>query len=256
MWMLKVVAAAAAIPFAAAHWNYSMYYIISLAFDIVIDRFTLDNLYHNGQVVGSPYQYIRPTTNSNSPIENVASTDMRCNQGGGSGANTQTYTVNAGDTIGFGIIDVFGHPGPQQVYISKAPSTAASYDGSGDWARMYSLTTKTADANGLTWAADGIKSFQFVIPSDTPSGEYLVRAEAIALHGASKFGGAQFYIGCAQIKVQNGGSRALTPTVKFPGAYTGNEPGILFQLYWPTPTSYTAPGPALWPPGTQEKHSV
>ncbi|KAK0713726.1 hypothetical protein B0T26DRAFT_753814 [Lasiosphaeria miniovina] len=32
--------------------------------------------------------------------------------------------------------------------------------------------------------------------------------------------------------------------VSFPSAYVATDPGILFQLYWPTPTSYVNPGPA------------
>lgn len=212
-------------------------------------------MYHNGQLAGAEYEYVRRTSNSNSPVTDVLSTDMRCNVGGASGASTKTLTVQAGDSIGFSIASSFSHPGIQQVYLSKAPSTAASYDGSGDWARIYSLTTKSAGPNGLTWAADNISQFHFDIPAETPSGEYLVRAEGLALHASGKYGGAQFYIGCAQIKVEKGGSGKPSPTVKYPGAYTGNEPGILFELYWPIPTSYTAPGPALWPSSTKEQHA-
>ncbi|KAF2193114.1 lytic polysaccharide monooxygenase [Zopfia rhizophila CBS 207.26] len=222
---------------ALAHWNY-------------------DELIVNGQIVGEPYQYIRRTLNSNSPIENVQSIDMRCNTGGASGKNTQTYTVKAGDELGFAINESFGHPGPQQVYLSKAPGTAADYDGSGGWAKIYSLTTSTINDKGLQWAGDGMKSFRFNLPSSTPPGEYLLRAEGLALHGAGTKGGAQFYIGCAQINVTGSGNGSPGPLVKFPGAYAGEEPGILIGIYWPTPTNYTVPGPALWPAGTQEQHSV
>jgi cellulase len=38
-----------------------------------------------------------------------------------------------------------------------------------------------------------------LIPADTPSGDYLLRAEVIALHTASQAGGAQFYASCYQI---------------------------------------------------------
>jgi len=36
------------------------------------------------------------------------------------------------------------------------------------------------------------------IPSDIPSGDYLLRAEAIALHVAGSLGGAQFYASCCK----------------------------------------------------------
>lgn len=65
--------------------------------------------------------------------------------------------------------------------------------------------------------------FTFRIPPSLPSGQYLVRGEQIALHSkwlplirrgfpaipvsaASSYGGAQFYIGCAQVNVENGGN--------------------------------------------------
>lgn len=43
----------------------------------------------------------------------------------------------------------------------------------------------------------------------------------IALHVASSFGGAQFYLSCAQVDVVNGGSGNPGPLVSFPGVYTG-----------------------------------
>lgn len=83
------------------------------------------------------------------------------------------------------------------------------------------------------------------IPSCLASGEYLLRVEHLGLHSASSAGGAQFYVACAQIDVSGGGS-FTAPTsslVSFPGAYSPSDPGILFQLYWPIPTSYVNPGP-------------
>ncbi|GKT43007.1 putative endo-beta-1,4-glucanase D [Colletotrichum spaethianum] len=82
------------------------------------------------------------------------------------------------------------------------------------------------------------------IPSCIASGEYLIRVEHLALHGAGTEGGAQFYVGCAQVSLSGGGSTSPSGLVSFPGAYKSTDPGILFQPYWPTPTSYTNPGPA------------
>ena len=47
------------------------------------------------------------------------------------------------------------------------------------------------------------------------------RGLQIALHLAETFGGAQFYIGCAQVNVVNGGSGTPSPLVSIPGVYTG-----------------------------------
>ena len=91
--------------------------------------------------------------------------------------------------------------------------------------------------------------------------------EAIALHVASTFGGAQFYISCGQVEVTNGGSGSPGPLVAIPGVYTGyvcflcnypclecivtlpprlQEPGILINIYDPVPTNYTQPGPVSY----------
>jgi hypothetical protein len=83
------------------------------------------------------------------------------------------------------------------------------------------------------------------LPSCLANGDYLLRVEHIALHSASTVGGAQFYLSCAQLTVTGGtGTLNTGSLVAFPGAYSATDPGILFQLYWPIPTSYTNPGPA------------
>lgn len=53
------------------------------------------------------------------------------------------------------------------------------------------------------------------------SAERLTLYRQIALHVASSYGGAQFYLSCAQINVENGGSGTPSPLVSIPGVYTG-----------------------------------
>lgn len=71
--------------------------------------------------------------------------------------------------------------------------------------------------------------------------------EHIALHSAGTVGGAQLYIACAQLNVTGGTGTINTSgkLVSFPGAYNATDPGLLFNLYYPVPTSYTNPGPAV-----------
>jgi hypothetical protein len=228
-------AAAGLVPGALAHYNF-------------------EALIVNGETTG-PYEYVRRTTNYNSPIEDVTSPNMACNAGGSDPeimAATGTMTVQAGDQLGFTVASEIGHPGPQAVYLSKAPGSASEYAGDGDWFKIYELTYSEITAEGLKWAtspsgAGGIKNFTFTLPAEVPSGEYLLRAEHVGLHSAGSVGGAQFYIGCAQLKVEGGGSGTPGPTVKFPGAYDGSEPGIHINIYYPPPQSYTMFGPAPWP---------
>ena len=54
--------------------------------------------------------------------------------------------------------------------------------------------------------------------------------EAIALHVASTYGGAQFYISCGQVEVTNGGSGTPGPLVAIPGVYTGYVSVISMSL--------------------------
>ncbi|KAG8928756.1 hypothetical protein FRC02_006503 [Tulasnella sp. 418] len=97
-----------------------------------------------------------------------------------------------------------------------------------------------------TWATDKLYDqkgkWSFQIPSCIPPGNYLLRAELIALHPASSYPGAQFYMECAQINITGGGS-ANPSTVSFPGAYSGTDPGIKINIYNPVPKTYTIPGP-------------
>lgn len=81
---------------------------------------------------------------------------------------------------------------------------------------------------------------------DLAAGEYLLRPEIIALHEGDRSGGAQFYMECVQIKVTSAGAKTLPAGVAIPGTYTATDPGILFNLYSGSITSYPIPGPAVW----------
>jgi hypothetical protein len=192
---------------------------------------------------------VRKTTNyqSNGPVTDVTSSQIRCYElSPGTGAST--YTVNAGDTVGFTAVTSISHPGPLQFYMAKVPSgkTAATFDGSGAvWFKVYSQGA-TFSSGQMTFASSGKTQVTFPIPKSLPSGEYLLRVEHIALHSAGSTGGAQFYISCAQIKVENGGSGSPGPMIAFPGGYKADDKGILINIYYPVPTSYTPPGPAVW----------
>ncbi|KAL5351190.1 hypothetical protein ACLOAV_003041 [Pseudogymnoascus australis] len=213
--------------------------------DVVSAHYRWTSLIVDGAATAA-YEYVRQNTNANSPITSVTSNDIRCNAGGlDSGATTSTADVIAGATVGFALDQAIFHPGPINVYLSKAPSTAASYDGSGDWFKISELGA-TISTSAITWPASNIAEYTFEIPSSTPPGEYLLRIEHIALHSAGTADGAQFYISCAQLKISGSGEGRPGPTIKLPGGYSATDPGILIGIYWPIPTSYTIPGPEVW----------
>ncbi|KAG8968508.1 hypothetical protein FRC03_007159 [Tulasnella sp. 419] len=198
--LATLAAFAALVHPVAAHYQFSQ---------LIVNNTVTDNML-----------YVRQNTNINSPVTDVTSVDLRCNVGGlASGATTSTATVVAGSTVGFhvGYGGNIGHPGPLLVYMAKAPSTAASFDGSGQvWFKIHQVGADFSSGS-LAWPTSGLDQVTFSIPAAVPSGEYLLRVEHIALHGASTANGSQHYISCANIKVVGGGSGSPTPLVALPG---------------------------------------
>jgi hypothetical protein len=103
------------------------------------------------------------------------------------------------------------------------------------------------------------------IPACIEDGQYLLRPEMLALHGARSTGGAQFYVGgfspagntertltqvqmeCAQINITGGTGAKKPQTYSIPGIYKvryfarpckisadvrkANDPGVLLDIY-------------------------
>jgi hypothetical protein len=57
------------------------------------------------------------------------------------------------------------------------------------------------------------------IPKCIADGQYLLRAEMVALHGARSNGGAQLYMECAQIEISGGTGSVKPKTYSIPGVY-------------------------------------
>ena len=110
--------------------------------------------------------------------------------------------------------------------MSKVPD-ASKADGSSGWFQVYENGWAAAPGNKAAADNDywGVKDMNkccgkvtFKIPVELAPGDYLVRAEVVALHTAQSAGGAQFYMSCYQITVAGSGSLAPA-TVKIPGIY-------------------------------------
>jgi lytic cellulose monooxygenase (C1-hydroxylating) len=79
-------------------------------------------------------------------------------------------------------------------------------------------------------------------------------AEIVALHEAdvaydvNPIRGAQNYMSCIQITVTSDGANTLPGGTVFPGAYTDDTPGIVFNIYeeGDDPNTYVAPGSEVW----------
>ncbi|KAI0023890.1 fungal cellulose binding domain-containing protein [Xylariomycetidae sp. FL0641] len=213
-------------------------------------HYTFPALVADGGATGK-WEYVRKTTNyqSNGPVTDVTSEQFRCYQLAPGNEGAKTLSVAAGSTVGFTADASVSHPGVLQFYMAKVPagSSADAWDGRGAvWFKIFS-EGPTINPAGLTWPSQGAKQVTTEIPACLAAGDYLLRVEHIALHSASAAGGAQSYISCAQLTVTGGGD--TTPTqglVAFPGAYKPTDPGLMINIYYPVPTSYTAPGPDVF----------
>jgi hypothetical protein len=182
------------------------------------------------------------------------SVDFRCNVGATNKPAKGTAKVKAGDSLAMtlGVGAKMEHPGPAQVYMSKAPTTAGAYDGSGDWFKIHQETicNPGGDIKKDAWCTWGKDRVSFEIPQGIPDGDYLIRSEHIGLHGAHG-GEAEFYYGCAQVTVSGGSGSIPSDTVKIPGVYKVNDPEVNFSV-WSDNKNYPAkgPGPAVFTPNT------
>ncbi|KAF2113111.1 glycosyl hydrolase family 61-domain-containing protein [Lophiotrema nucula] len=197
---------------------------------------------------------------SNNPVTDVTSNDVRCNINQGSAASK--CSVKAGSKVTIEMHqqpndrscsnEAIGgaHYGPVLVYMSKV-SDALTADGSSSFFKIFEDTwtkaTSTSSGSDDYWGTKDLNNncgkMDVTIPSTLAPGDYLLRAEAIALHAASSAGGAQFYITCFQITVTGSGTTAPSG-VAFPGAYKAADPGIQINIYQQLST-YVAPGPAV-----------
>ncbi|KAG8946990.1 hypothetical protein FRC04_011286 [Tulasnella sp. 424] len=199
------------------------------------------------------------TPPNNNPTGATAST-VACNSNGNVPASG-TCSVTAGSTVGVEMHQQPGdrtctteaiggnHDGPVIIYMAKAdPSTTDVASLSWFKIAQEGLISANPTTQTYSWGTDDLNAncgkFFFKIPSDIAPGNYLLRAEVIALHVAGSVGGAQLYMSCYQLSVTGGGS-ANPPGVKFPGAYSANDPGILFNIYTSF-TTYPIPGPTVY----------
>ncbi|KAI1386510.1 glycoside hydrolase family 61 protein [Hypoxylon trugodes] len=198
------------------------------------------------------------------PIENLASDDMAC---GVNGSQPVAFTCPAstGGKLTFewrawadleqpGSIDI-SHKGPCAVYgkqvkdMTKDSAAGAGWiklwdegydDSSGKW-----CTEKLIDNNGL---------MSIDIPDFLTTGYWLMRPELLALHDADK-GDPQFYVGCAQVFLDNGNTAPLNVpdeySVSIPGYVKAGEPSVSFNIYQPK-FPYPMPGPKVYKPAESQ----
>ncbi|KAF4633088.1 hypothetical protein G7Y89_g5035 [Cudoniella acicularis] len=214
-----------------------------------------------------PVSYGIRTPTYDGPISDVSTDYVACN--GGPNPTTPSsniINVKAGDTVvatwrhtltstaandAIYVIDP-SHKGPTLAYLKKVTNSTSDTGVGSGWFKIQQAGLNVATQDWAITdliATGGLHSI--TIPSCIENGQYLLRAEVIALHGASSTNGAQLYMECAQINVTGGSGTATPSTVAFPGAYKATDPGLLINIYQ-TLTTYTIPGPTPFACGAQQ----
>lgn len=206
-----------------------------------------------------PVSYAIRTPSYDGPQTDVSGSNLACN--GPPNPTTPSdkiIDVKAGETVSAiwrhtlqsGANDVMdpGHKGPVMAYLKKvSDATKDSGVGSG-WFKIQ----EEGYSNGK-WGTDNVinngGNQQIKIPECIEDGQYLLRAEMIALHGARSVNGAQLYMECAQINVTGGKATKKPSTSSIPGIYKSNDPGLLIDIYSKPPGTsnpYKIPGPSVF----------
>ncbi|KAK2613595.1 hypothetical protein N8I77_000500 [Diaporthe amygdali] len=202
----------------------------------------------------NPISYGIRTPTYDGPIQDVTSNSLACNGPPNDPASaSNVITVQAGSTVNAiwrhtltsGSDDVMdsSHLGPTLAYLKKVDNALTDTGVGSGWFKIQQ-DGYNAGAWGTSKVINNGGIHAISIPSCIAPGQYLLRAEMIALHAASSSGGAQLYMECAQINVV-GGTGASTPaTYSIPGIYKATDPGLLINIYSMTSSStYTIPGP-------------
>ncbi|KAJ5701659.1 hypothetical protein N7488_009207 [Penicillium malachiteum] len=145
------------------------------------------------------------------------------------------------------------HHGPVITYLANCNGSCADVEKS-------ALEFFKIDAGGMindtvipgSWASDDLIADDYsrtiTIPTDIAAGEYVLRHEIIALHGAEDLDGAQNYPQCINLNVTGDGTAtpSAEPATSF---YKDTDPGIYIDI-WQTISTYTIPGPTLYTAGS------
>lgn len=135
-----------------------------------------------------------------------------------------------------GYMQDFSHPGPMIVHLSKVPDgeDIHKYDGSGEWVKIHRMGLEDTyePLHWMLYQKALPPRIIVKIPSQTPSGQYLMRMDYIWAgwkSETSKIGDtgtyAQMYPSCAQLNVVSDSQAAFPKGVKIPEILAPDQPG-------------------------------
>ncbi|KAL3422579.1 glycosyl hydrolase family 61 [Phlyctema vagabunda] len=142
------------------------------------------------------------------------------------------------------------HKGPVIDYLANCNGDCSTVDKTA----LEFFKIDEAGLDNSVWASDTLiannNSWTVNIPSTIAPGNYVLRHEMIALHGAGSTDGAQNYPQCINLEVTGSGTDAPAGTLGT-ALYTDSDAGILVNIYTDLATlDYQIPGPALYSGGS------
>ena len=204
---------------------------------------------------------------SNSPLTNVNSKDFVCNTGGSRGVAGKC-PVKAGSVVTVEMhqqpndrkcsAEAIGgmHWGPVQGWLAKVSDAGKVDPTTAGWFKFH-ITGWAKNPSGRSgdddwWGTRDLNTccgrMDMKIPADLAPGDYLLRAEALALHAAGPQSIGQYYMSCYQLTITGDGT-ATPATVKIPGAYTDSEAGARTNIHQAL-SSYLPPGGPMYAGGS------
>ncbi|WVQ70774.1 hypothetical protein IAR50_000296 [Cryptococcus sp. DSM 104548] len=142
-----------------------------------------------------------------------------------------------------------GHPGPIGEMMAQCPNDNCSkVDATTlDW---FSIAQHNWDADTQQWPTDVLGSnglqWTFKLPTDLPSGAYLLRHELIALHEEYA---PQHYPIAMEIKLESSGSSLPSLTCRFPGCFSNSDYEWTHNIWDSGLEAWEFPGIGVYPGG-------
>ncbi|OAL03137.1 hypothetical protein IQ06DRAFT_334598 [Phaeosphaeriaceae sp. SRC1lsM3a] len=249
-------------------------FVLSLATSLLAHRaaahYVFNRLIVNG-TISKEWQYVRDVTGNAGtrestwfkafPIFGPENVNVTCGRGAFpvyNAATIETATIVAGDEFGFmvsppmfedDLIQYIYHDGPGQIFLSKLPENIKDlndYDASGDFFKI----GYEGPINATAWYLQDKLSMNATVPKTTPPGKYVLRIEQFL--PSSQHGQSQWFVNCANVEIVGEGGGTPGPFVKFPNAYSEDEPSVWFrepgteQGFPKDAMTYVEPKPAVW----------
>ncbi|TFK19875.1 endoglucanase II, partial [Coprinopsis marcescibilis] len=182
----------------------------------------------------------------NHPVYSVDSKDIICNTGlvqpvsekvisvpSGAELTTEWHPTTNNDPSWAGSDPLpSDHRGPILAYLAKVKDARQADVEGLKWFKIYH---EGYDQASRLWASQKLINnkgkVSFKVPTCIESGQYLLRVEIVALHGATKVPGAQVFLSCAQLEITGGGNVTPAAVASFPGAYNGAHPRNAFSRF-------------------------